>query len=953
MPKVNAIVTNLSDGIDRKTLRALRHRFMQINEARYQRTLSALNNHQQTFLEALPLLLHVNHPLLPGYMTNNTPCGVSHFEPEKKHIRAVKSIANTFTYHKRNQKESILNISVMGSIGTIAHSRDSDMDFWICHRTDLLEDELKELEQKLNGIQKWAESLSLEVYFFLMNVEKFRAGQRKDISSAEDCGSAQHYLLLDEFYRTSMLLAGCYPIWWLVPTDQEKKYSDYANTLIKKRFIHPEECIDFGGIPVFPAGEFIGAGMWQLYKGIDSPYKSVIKIMLTEVYASEYPNVKGLSLLFKKKVYDGEIDLDELDPYILLYRKIEAYLKKRKEPERLKLLRHCLYFKINENMSKPIGKASINWRRQVMQNLISEWGWNKNSLELLDGRKTWKVKQVLQQRKDLVDELNFSYRFLSRFAKDNGFSASINQHDMSLLGRKLYAAFERKSGKIEFINPNIAPNITEEHLTLIRQANYLDEHIRKNAWSIYSGAIKQEYQNEYEPINRSRSVVELLAWCYFNNLIDHSTLFTLYPGESDFTEQELRQILVQFFSLYPNRLQSAKQERFNHAARPERITLFINVGQDPMREWNKRGIHRLTDHTDPFNYSGMHKNLVLSIDQITMNTWHECTTQHYDQQAGIINCILDFLRNFPPKKSYNYPTINVFCFCPTRPQSITNRIEELFTELLKYYYQKKSILETRYIFEIGSYYHVLQLKNHHPRIKTLQNQSALQKHLGAPQKTFSPIVFDHHVNQRDPLPALCKYNQVGLIQVFYRKKDRYMQFYLLDEKGSLVYFIEHPTNNQILHEKSVLQRLNRFLRACKKRRTTYLSETELSQENDKITFYEIFKGDYFYLEERVINTLPEKERYHNVEVIIEKSKGEHLYKIYCDHEEFTEYEHGDKVFEAVANHIIGNRAGHTPYPVYITDIDLSSLLQNHEILQTSFFLQQKLALENRLNKALY
>ncbi len=45
---------------------------------------------------------------------------------------------------------------------------------------------------------------------FFINAEEFRQGKLGDLTS-ESCGSAQHSLLLDEFYRTSVLLAGKYP----------------------------------------------------------------------------------------------------------------------------------------------------------------------------------------------------------------------------------------------------------------------------------------------------------------------------------------------------------------------------------------------------------------------------------------------------------------------------------------------------------------------------------------------------------------------------------------------------------------------------------------------------------------------------------------------------------------------------------------------------------------------
>ena len=104
----------------------------------------------------------------------------------------------------------------MGSIGTISHTTESDFDFWLCHESELTSAQIKKLEQKAQAIELAAEKLNLEVHFFLINADAFRSGELLDLSS-ESSGTAQHYLLLDEFYRTAVLLEGQFPAWWIVP----------------------------------------------------------------------------------------------------------------------------------------------------------------------------------------------------------------------------------------------------------------------------------------------------------------------------------------------------------------------------------------------------------------------------------------------------------------------------------------------------------------------------------------------------------------------------------------------------------------------------------------------------------------------------------------------------------------------------------------------------------------
>ncbi|MEJ2681915.1 MAG: class I adenylate cyclase [Gammaproteobacteria bacterium] len=941
--------------VDRMTVGAIRHRFMKVNDGRLARACAFLNAHQQAFLEALPLMLHVNHALLPGYVGNNTPAGVSHFEPDKRHIRATRSIANAFQYIPRTDVPSIHNISVMGSIGTVAHSRLSDLDFWICYSSDLSGDQVNELEEKLNGIQRFAEGLGLEVYFFLMNADQFRQGQRRGVSG-EDCGSAQHYLLLDEFYRTGLLLAGRPPAWWLVPAHKEKQYDDYLKLLVSEQHVEANDFIDFGGIPVFPAGEFIGAGMWQLYKGIESPYKSVIKIMLTEVYASEYPSVDGLSLLFKSAIYQGEVDLDVLDPYVMLYRKIEAYLLKRKEPERLDLLRKCFYLKINEMMSRAPSRGAVTWKREVVARLIAEWQWSDAMIILLDSRRTWKVQQVIGQRKILVDELNFSYRFLSRFAKDNGFSALINSQDMSLLGRKLYAAFERKSGKIEYINPNIAPNLTEEHLSVRREFTTGQNGLKVGNWAVFSGTVQQAEQGRFQAIQRGPRVVELLAWCYFNGLIDGATRLTVAAGETDLTEPELRHVLNHLQSLYPERLEMASQDQFRQAARAQHITLFINVGVDPLSTMNRRGYRRITEHIDALNFSGLHDNLVVSIDQITKNTWNEITFTGFDRDQSVVDCVINYMRCGPPSPKYVKPKIDILCFGVTRPQSISQRVEALFDGIMNTFYSGKYLDSVRYVLSIANQFYIFQFRDHQPWVESASSASKLLRLLGAPQSVFSPIVFDAFFYSNDallmPLPALAKNNRPDVVQVYYRCLGEKTLFYVFDERGSVVMFQETD-----IHGKAFLRQLNHFFKSIASHRRPGCPAYD-------VRFFEILRGTSGGIESRIVSDAPEDKRYYTVKVIIEKSAdGEPYYIIFCDRKAFSEYQYGDGLFKAVATYIVSqhpvsqHQASQHPvsqrdmqqrYPVKISDLNFADPTTKQVDLQTSFYLRQKLAIEWQL-----
>ncbi len=945
MSQLKIIAPDLQEGVDRKLLKQLRARFLEVNSGRLDRMLSTLSSRHRQFLESLPLLLHLNHPSLPGYISSTTPCGVSGFTPDKNSIMAAQSISRSFSYRKKSvQKDKIFSIFLMGSTGTVAHSDSSDMDIWVCYDPTTSQQGIDELQDKLTDIEQWAEQIGLEVHFFLMNPIKFRNGVRSNLSG-EDCGSTQHYLLLDEFYRTSIIISGRTPLWWMIPSYNEKDYDKFAAHLIEKRFIRTEECVDFGGISDFPAGEFIGAGLWQLYKGIDSPYKSVIKIVLTEVYASEHPEVECLSLAYKKAIYSDQLNLDELDPYVMLYRKIEHYLLARQEHQRLELIRHCFYFKVQENLSRTTKQKSGNWRRQLMSHLVREWGWQEKYLRELDNRKQWKIQRVGLERQELVRELNHSYRFLSSFARENNIAASISQDDLNVLGRKLYAAFERKGGKIDLLNPGITTSLVEFNLSFHHIVD--KEHRINHRWVAYQGYLKPKDISEQTPIKTTRSIIELLAWCYFNQIIDQNTRLSVEAEGTDMSENELNQTAQSLLAIFPNRTFSPPQKNFETPPIPSHITLFINAGIDPMRPMTQKGIHRLSDQSDALSYSAFHHNLVSTVDQIMVNSWGEIICQQYFGDNALIDCLVNYMRQIPPDGTIPLPKLEIRCHCATRAISIENRVTELFRDIISCYYSGMAQPNIRYILEVEQFTYILQFKGETPVVRGMRTHRELIETLSEPLRAFSPILVDRNALLKHPLRIVSKMNTANRIQVFYQRNGDKADIIVADEMGSIFF-----TQKNFFNENTVLNPIRHFLENIQRRKYT-LSATE---QGHKVVYYEIGRlqqGD-MVAHRKHFTPLQQMDNYHNVQAIAQTgSLGDIFYTIYCDNKEFSQLEYGDALFAAVAAHIASLRRNNEHYPCYITDLDLSQLtLAENEALQTIQYLQHKEKLEIAINQAL-
>ncbi len=969
-----AIPSSIDQGVDRKTLKTIKQRFFEVNHARLARTRSALGARQQIFLEQLPMLFHTNHPMLPGYVSHQTPSGVSGYNPSKQDIQKAQRLARSFTYRRQpTMQRQIHGIFLMGSCGTVAQSEKSDLDIWICHPSLSTEEQLL-LRQKCDDISRWAMSIDLEAHFFLMEDEKFRQGEREGLSS-EDCGSSQHYLLLDEFYRTSVMIAGRIPIWWLIPPEEEKNYDYYAEALRKRRFIRKDESLDFGGVGHIPAGEFVGAGVWQLYKAIDSPYKSVLKILLTEVYAAEYPEVEPLSTQFKKSIYQqlhrgNNLDIDELDPYVVVYRKLEKYLLQRNELERLELIRRCFYFKIGKALSRPSRNNSKSWQRLLMEKLVREWGWKKEQLYNLDAHKQWKVGRVEEEQKQLVRELTNSYRFVLKLARRSQASAKINSQEMAILGRKLYAAFERKAGKIEWVNPGIADNLVEDTLTFYQTR--VGDNSDKLCWAISSEYLSGRDIDKDKPIKRADELITLLSWCHLNTLLDSSTRISIIEGKHGVSEFELHSMIRNLRDTLPiaklfNENTEEKHQRFSHAMRPVHIHLLINVGVDPLEHIRTQGIERISDQTDSLGYSGLKENLVLNLEQVTVNSWGELTTRRYDGKHALLNCLKDYLLLLPPGNHGALPRLTIQCYCPTRANAIKLRVEELFRDVAACYYTGTRSPHTRYVLEIQRQFYCLQFDNKQPVIDTVGNEDNLLVYLGRAQSHYSPIVLDRYCLSQSPLAVIVQRAQPDIIQVFYLPKDDTADVFVIDEMGSLYFF-----NTAFRDEKTLLSPLDQFIQSMLFRRS---SESEgfgiksglgASLDNDfdidsfdlsqfELEYYQLHQtGNQFRATRRNIIGEMTGSNFFNVQAIADlDANGRLLFNIYCDQQAFTELELGKDLFNTVARFILSKRQSQERYPCYITDLDLSRHEDNNQKkIQTVTYLQHKQRLEKALNHAL-
>jgi len=958
------------EGIDRKQLSKIKQHYTQLNQVRYQRTLDVLSERQQQFLALLPLFFHVNHPMLPGYISHLTPAGVQGYAPSKDDIRIAKSLARSFTYqHDLVDKTDVIEaLFMMGSLGTIAHADNSDIDVWVCHSESLSRAALSELQEKCNTLTRWAaDNIHIEAHFFLMEASKFRQGQQALLTS-EASGTAQHFLLLDEFYRTAVWLAGRLPLWWFVPVEQEKNYAGYTKNLLDKRFLRAVEYIDFGGIPEIPVNEFIGAGIWQLYKGIDSPYKSVLKLLLLEAYANEKFK-EPLALSLKRKIYIAlnnaqVLNADEVDAYVLVYERLQDYLLAQNQSTRLELVRRCFYFKSGKYLSRTSRNAAKAWQRVLLEKMVGNWDWDHRQLTILDNRAYWKSPHVLAERNLLANELSQGYRLLVDMNKNNPGETAISGNELLILGRKLHAAFERKAGKIDWINPNISQDLSEPALCFVQTQD-----AGTSLWQVYRGSQQDlSLRNQAsEPIKRSRNFIELLLWCYGNGIFVSGTkldIITLNAVAQEFSPQSFslkpsqRQQLLQAIQQWlPLPVEKIEHESFVQNAQPTKVLMLFNVGVEPQADLHKKGMQMLSSQRDAFGYSGMKENLVISADIVQINSWGELVCRHFDADA-LVNCLLHYLRAIPPGANTGLPELSIRCFSLGQGATIEQRVLELWRAIITCFYSGTRARNTRFIFEMADEYFLLQFMQQHAQILRFQSYEKLLEKLALPQMEFSPLVVDAYALRDKPLRLFTDVIKTPAIYLFFKLEKNQAHITLVDQKGA---FFSKTT--PLFNVQSLLRPLCRFIRSALERQALdaqyHYDNTIKVDDLQAIKIFELMgdpKQKTAYLETRNIAQDLTQLQFINVCAVAEPNQYEELsFTLYCDGKEFSALEFGDDLFTVVARYIVACRKNGETYPCYITDLDLSlcrEIIAPQTGVQLIHYLHIKNEIEQKLNDAL-
>lgn len=900
--------------------------FLQLNQSRLEVARSLMTSRQQIVLDVLPLLLHFNHPQMPGFISHSVPCGVAHYSATAQQLQSLQTVARGVQAPRGFAQQQISGVYLIGSVGSLAQARSSDMDVWLCYDESLSTDELAGLQRKCELIEQWAGGMNVELHFFLMNLTEFRHGQSQS-AQGEDCGSTQHLLLLDEFYRSSLWLAGRQPRWWLIPNAEERSAEAFWQALLVNHRVNADHWLDFGAMPGIPPSEFVGAGLWQLNKGLKDPYKSLLKLLITRHYAGQYPNIRPLCWDLKDQVHRGQMDAESNDAYLLMLSRLTRQLQQEGNSERVQLARRAFYYKAGIPLSELSRNQRNSWRAQTMLNLCHSWGWHDEQLQELDQRPHWSPLRIARERNALISEMLGSYRFLAAFSQKYAPRLHISRADMQTLGNRLHAAFDTRPGKIIDINPGISPAIGQERLALNRH---------RDTWQLIPGVFYRSddgMREQQQVLKQSPSLVELLCFARCNGLLENYTRMAVYPTHNPLSQYELKEVTQVIRALKPYKPENAD---FMQPARPLSWHLLVNVGVDPQYELSRRGMQKISNRDDALGYSAARENLVLTIDLVSINSWGEWLVERFTGDAAMLQCLQNILQYLPIARTNGWPPLSVHCYCASRASAIRLRVEQLLEDVQQHFIRQP---KAPYLIEAADSWYLLENSRKGIRLRIADSPLKLLALLARPATQFIGYTLDRTALLSSPLRHIFAQAKPGLWQLFYWRKEGRLYFYFLDEKGALLHQ-QWPDSAQG-SQHWLLPQL-RFLRQADQRWQVHDGRTQLR----KIMLYELRRKAQTYdfeLIRRKIPDLPEQNSTIDLRAVLDSHQQATLY---CDGMEFSPWQYGSELYREVVNEVLQRRGSHEHYPLFLSDVELPDSQNMIEHLQI------KQRLENRLMQAL-
>ncbi|GAA4887890.1 class I adenylate cyclase [Ferrimonas pelagia] len=719
----------------------------ELNRQRLAHARTQLQAHS-TLLDSLPWLLHCNSPKLPGYVADApygfvqppiTPCQPAEAQRVSSH------------------SGSLLGLYTMGSTGSFGQSPDSDIDCWLLHPLDMAQAELDRLQQKCLALSAYFDQQGLELHLYLIRPDLLEQGQAQGLSK-EHSGSAQNWLLLEEFYRSQIHLAGLPLAWWPgAPKD------------------HPD-LLDLGQLQHLPASEIFGAALWQLFKGLTRPHKAALKVLLLEAYVADYPDLRILRDQLWLRLRAGQRGAD-VDHYLMLFERISDHLKRQGDRRRLIMAQRCFYLKCALPLTQP--QSRHDWRYPTLKRLTDDWRYTRELLSNLDNARHWHAGQLRWCNERLDQLMLASYQRLSGFATRLRQRHQLKFDEMAVLTRKLYTRFDAEPAKIPQLNRLWSQTLGEPVLTLV---SVQDNPNLPHGWYLYRKAPAPQQLFGESPLYYGETRLACLSWAICNGLITAQTELHCHQHGHSWHSRRTTQLARRLLPLWAP-IPAVSLQALAQPWRYTRAVLLCNLDQDPTAHWRGQDLWLELHGGSALALGHPSRSLLGSLTLLTQNSWGESHCFRFEGEEGVLRMLAQLLSGLD--RQQGPLTVPVLSASRRLTRQLEDQLGQLLNRCQSMFCQAQPERTQVWPLVVGARQYGLFFEPRGLRWQRLDSGASLLQQF----KQQGVIELPRPDLADDPYsgaPAILRrYARSGIVQVFVRERQQGTDIYLVDEHNQL------------------------------------------------------------------------------------------------------------------------------------------------------------------------
>jgi adenylate cyclase class 1 len=705
--------------------------------------------------------------------------------------------------------------------------------------------------------------------------------------SPDDLNQAYSGLWLDNFYSESVLLAGRYPLWWVVPPERETDYDAYLQYIHDRRFIEGEY-LDLGNASAYSVADLLNSAI-SLVKQINKqPELCLFNLLLLAQKAAVLPKRDGVSMRVKRAFYQGELPPVAVEVASQL---LESVLNRDVVQQPYSAARSSVISPAR--MISQLRKVSVCLNPLLLDNMLGDSYQPTSDVYGIDN-----VISHLNLFRTIYQKISqlFSAIFEIYRQPDNKSAAQV---DLVNAAENMQSFLQKNTGRVSLFGAENNADFIFERIQLRHETTGSDQ------WSL----VLYDAEDAEKIIQGFTSMLGLLAWCWLNRLVDQSTQVSVDCPRREIKQIEARyvmEILIQ--QIEPQRIYGVQPEAFEYPSRPVQSLLFVNFLSA------NNSSNSLLEDDDPFNFLSSSTHVNSHCEQLLINSWGEVYTKQYNGNLGIINCLCDWLQCASIDRLSMPQRMQIFGHGTADSTYLSLRVTQVYSEMQSFFLRTKKP-SGRFILRLGNEYYQVQQQDALISPEKVGSRDQLLYYLERPSSMFLSTAFETLAFPQEPLKDIYRRNKADTMQVFYRVVGRGAICWVLDERGSLWrdeirLFDRASFITQWLYlYRNMRNRLKKLMRL----------ETEPPLlEIQQISFNQLGGLEFYPVGAEGVSAY--KTFFELQLQIVEAQQNEQL-SICCDGRWFSYEKSGEKALTECARYLSGKMHSMRSRPFYITDID--------------------------------